>query len=1377
MKRELEIPVPRQCIIPVQVEDKDVDMMSTTYLSNTNVNTNTSTIVQPQQFHSFSITIDYSIDVNKLNFGSISFYNSLKSPQKYFQLTGIPFDGMGRYLFPCLDFPGERIRNWDLEYSVLIGKWTESFDRIHLVSSGVLCRQFVNEDKTCKVFHYKIQDIPCLASQISFLVGIFEAVKIPNVPFAYAFSPIGKAGKLANCMDFMGKAFNFYNWYLNSSSGNNLRTLSSLSSEVFPFPSYYLIFLKDFPYNSESHHQQQPFLSFANLTILSSDLLHDAGLIDQTFETRRILCKALAEQYFSLRIDLKSTNDYWIMKGIVEYLSEIQLKTFHGNNDYRLKIKTDTERVVLLENSENLHVPPLGNLFNYFSTSTLTLNPCDRSLLEEVFTLKSRLIFILLEKKIESTFLQKILSHIYGESLINRNNRDPFSFQLFLKLIKRLTGKDLKSFTDQWIYNSPSPAISLSFLHNRKRAVIEFEVNSQQRRIKFSGNLNVRIVESETIFHEHVVHIDELTTKFEVPFHAKAKKPRKKKGTATAATTVATTSSSANINAGNDFDSQDEDQEVQNQSVQNIPEDEETIISPISWIRIDPEMEWIAQFNLAQPDIMWIEALENDRDVVAQWEAVRALPLVSSTSESVCFALERFINDWKAFWAVRVEAINSIALIGTSSIHESSIRLLGARKLVELFNKKFGNPNSALIAYPKSNSFEMFSNYFVQSAIPRGISLAISCIFRNIKTAALEDLNAIEPFLAFFSSILRFNDNSGNNSYSDGEYLASIIRAGTGAFAQLQSDEMAENRFFRLKNEEFFTQLNRYAMLETLLPSHKNSIMIAVLEACVVLRPNTQLLSYNSLQSLLRPENNTQVRLEALKLFISHFIEEGNAFESFELLKLVCRDRSVEFRRKAIVEPCIFELLQFLLHSMEEGMNLKEWLIGEECSLDFVCWKCLLSAVGTLEGSSVTEDINIMSTAAAVAVSTAAPTTTAKSLKITFNIGNVETAAIPSNGANSSATTTNTFSNVPSIDDDDDIWLRELTGDNTRKKTTVNNGNNNGTSEHQTIQNNDINSANNTIDESERLHKVWQSIWSNYDSIPFRYPVDPSVPGYYAIIKSPMDLSTISDSKFPNLHSFLMDLRLIFQNCFTFNQTDSLIYDQAKRLRSLAINELKNEFPREKKMIKRILKAAQEDFNVLQSIERIEKEEQKLKNTNTTAVTVDEDVFDTKKQIRPKVLIKIPPPTAQPATTTTTTDNLIEISASDRLKLKNILLKLCKHRHAYFFMEPVDPIALNIPTYFSVIKHPMDFGTIKDNLQNQNYYKDVAGFVADCRLVFANCKVFNNPETLVHQVAVEMEKSFEEEWSKFISSPKKKQHAVVEVPKIKLSLNFGSLKK
>jgi NAD(P)H-dependent FMN reductase len=46
-------------------------------------------------------------------------------------------------------------------------------------------------------------------------------------------------------------------------------------------------------------------------------------------------------------------------------------------------------------------------------------------------------------------------------------------------------------------------------------------------------------------------------------------------------------------------------------------------------------------------------------------------------------------------------------------------------------------------------------------------------------------------------------------------------------------------------------------------------------------------------------------------------------------------------------------------------------------------------------------------------------------------------------------------------------------------------------------------------------------------------------------------------------------------------------------------------------------------------------------------------------------------------------------------KCQDLLRQIMRHEHAWPFAKPVDPVALNIPDYFDIIKYPMDFGTIK----------------------------------------------------------------------------------
>ncbi|KAA1120286.1 hypothetical protein PGTUg99_006477 [Puccinia graminis f. sp. tritici] len=78
----------------------------------------------------------------------------------------------------------------------------------------------------------------------------------------------------------------------------------------------------------------------------------------------------------------------------------------------------------------------------------------------------------------------------------------------------------------------------------------------------------------------------------------------------------------------------------------------------------------------------------------------------------------------------------------------------------------------------------------------------------------------------------------------------------------------------------------------------------------------------------------------------------------------------------------------------------------------------------------------------------------------------------------------------------------------------------------------------------------------------------------------------------------------------------------------------------------------------------------------------------------------------------------------------SVTKQLKKHRSAGPFLAPVDPVALNIPDYFNVVKQPMDLSTIETRLAKAGkpcHYRSVEEFVADVQLVFSNCYMYNGP--------------------------------------------------
>lgn len=86
----------------------------------------------------------------------------------------------------------------------------------------------------------------------------------------------------------------------------------------------------------------------------------------------------------------------------------------------------------------------------------------------------------------------------------------------------------------------------------------------------------------------------------------------------------------------------------------------------------------------------------------------------------------------------------------------------------------------------------------------------------------------------------------------------------------------------------------------------------------------------------------------------------------------------------------------------------------------------------------------------------------------------------------------------------------------------------------------------------------------------------------------------------------------------------------------------------------------------------------------------------------------------------------------------NVLLRIIREKdveRGAFFSEPVDPVALGIPTYFQIIKEPMDLRTLHRRME-ANEVKSPEEFARLCRLIFENAVMFNvDPTHSVHQAA------------------------------------------
>ena len=87
------------------------------------------------------------------------------------------------------------------------------------------------------------------------------------------------------------------------------------------------------------------------------------------------------------------------------------------------------------------------------------------------------------------------------------------------------------------------------------------------------------------------------------------------------------------------------------------------------------------------------------------------------------------------------------------------------------------------------------------------------------------------------------------------------------------------------------------------------------------------------------------------------------------------------------------------------------------------------------------------------------------------------------------------------------------------------------------------------------------------------------------------------------------------------------------------------------------------------------------------------------------------------------------------LKECHRILSLLKAQSEYYvFGKPVNAAQLGLEDYHDVVTHPMDLGTVAENLK-LGRYPTLEAFKSDVRLTFENAMTYNEHDTVVHNIA------------------------------------------
>ncbi|RUS23026.1 hypothetical protein BC937DRAFT_93382, partial [Endogone sp. FLAS-F59071] len=1379
----------------------------------------------------------------------------LVAPHRYPHMYTInqPLPGGARLWLPCIDDISERC-TWEMEFIVpkqlLHGKTrkpessigSEDYDSMMVICSGELVEQTSHPTNPLKKIVHYILPVPTPAPYIAFAIGPFEAVKfsasvsetsqgleavgeskekplneISMQPDIIGFCLPGRTEELRNSAEFLTKALQFY----------------SQECESYPFTDYKVVFVED---------AWCPAMSSASLAICSTHLLYPPDVIDQAYETRRTLSLALATQWLGIHIVPKVWPDIWLIVGMANFVTSMFLKKHLGNNEYRLRLKKDIARCCAMDVGR----PPL---YNHALPSPIDLDDL------EFIELKAPLVLWMLDKRMckggGSLGLSRVIPKIMVAAMSGELIQNALSTHWFIKSCRKISGVELKSFADQWIYHSGCPKFKFRYVFNRKKMVVEITMTQENTNTiggkegsvvngipidagpslsnemvtpLFTGNLTARIHEADGTPYEHILDIQENSKKFEVQFNTKYKRIRRNtKRFQAKQAAAAAVAAEEDILDGDEgevaalgvipvlglgmpmFENETEREEWR---VIEWGQGEDDISGAASatfdWIRLDAEFEWVCALDFIQPDYMWAAQLTKDRDTVAQYEAIEALKAQPSVTAST--SLLRALMDQKCFYRIRMEAAYALAKCATPELD-----WVGLLQLTKAFQKRFCYPSSTfadqvsegeipvLPCIPKPNNFSSLTEYFIQKSIP----VAVSQVRDERGHAPLK----IKQFLL---DLLMYNDNTGN-MYSDNYYVSTLISALGHSLipdpnvVKESGDGMEIDDFDSAEIlEEARREIERYRTLDYLIPTYHNTVTVACLETFTILmsaglmQPDLRLYLTHS-----RYGNFLTVRMAAfdslfvlngllnsdlVKYFFATIRHDRCPFLSFyvtrSLMKLLSlmmgnrRDRAQKDYLDDLVEEEDKGFVQGSLHSrisnsvsfgdvveavrkeLEGNLELQSCLwdtLNSHTFLDHRIRKYLLLFCEIVYKPI---DFGLPKLKIRMPVPTGDPTVEDES----------EVDIIKPVAAKLPPAKTLTKSKTMSLPNEmNDSEMAQKSGKSTHMKnmqggiakTTKKNGPHNKTKD---VSMDSSSSATvpgkqnfpHTLLPSKPLkfsdnmkvcRRILKKLMSHENAWPFLQSVDEAqAPGYYTIIKEPIDLSIIKtkleQGEYTSIEGFHTDVKRMFTNCYSYNPIGTPVHVEGSSLESWFDVEWKKEFG-----------DGEEDVNM--TIREIASEDSPI-------------------VIQPRVK---PAPTLsgskehRPSESSSSKSAFVSHidtkirQAVDLQKCQKVLKKLMDDPASYEFRKPVDPVRQGIPHYIEIIKHPMDLGTIDTKLRTGKY-TSFEEFDHDVHLVFNNCLRFNLAGSFVYEQGKKMLEIYDQAWNEQTAGGytivERKEHSVTK---------------
>jgi len=362
-------------------------------------------------------------------------------PQRPWQAWTQGEDEYARYWFPCVDIPRQRTT------TELVATVPKGFIAI---SNGKLLKSTENRKKKTSTFHW-LQSIPHAPYLVTLVVGRFSVIKDKwnKIPVLY-YCQKGREedtqrtfGKTPKMLDFFSKKIGV----------------------SYPYPKYAQVAVSDFIYGGMEN------TSATTQTDLA--LLDKRASLDYTSDG--LVAHELAHQWFGDYLTCKDWSHAWLNESFATYFDALFKRHDKGEDEYLLTIH-ENSREYFNEERERYRRPIVTNV--YKSPTDLF----DRHLYE-----KGSVVLYMLHKLLGEELFWKSI-HAYVE----RHRGKTVETADLINAFEDTTGRSLRQFFDQWVYQAGHPTYKIRSWWDRKKKEIHFRVVQSNSNDAEKGLFNIK---------------------------------------------------------------------------------------------------------------------------------------------------------------------------------------------------------------------------------------------------------------------------------------------------------------------------------------------------------------------------------------------------------------------------------------------------------------------------------------------------------------------------------------------------------------------------------------------------------------------------------------------------------------------------------------------------------------------------------------------------------------------------------------------------------------------------------------------------------------------------------------------------------------------